>query len=418
MENPISLPFNSKKPEILHIDLNSCFARIEQQANPKLRGKPIAVAAYTTPSGCIIAPSVEAKTLGIRVGMRVEEGKKIYPGLIVLPPDPWKYRDVHLKMKKVLQAYTDRVIPKSIDEFVLILDDSTSFKKGIVETAIEIKKRIRKEVGDFLLVSVGIAANRFLAKTGAGLHKPDGLDIISKENFWSVYRQLKLTDLCGIKVQNMIRLNNLGIYNVCDFYNASYSCLKAAFESIAGYYWYLRLRGWEIDDIEYGRKSFGNSFAIGKSLTDPEDLGPILSKLSEKTGKRMRRDGFWGKGVHLSLLYRDFDFWHKGVTFNEFIYDSRDIYKRAFQLLVSAPKRKPVREIAVSCFHLKKAENMQMSFLIDEEKKKNLVSAIDDINEKWGNFVITPGRMLGTENLVVDRVAFGGIKELEDMIIN
>ena len=113
------LPFNPKPSTIMHIDLNSCFASIEQQANPLLRGKPIAVAAYTTPSGCILAPSVEAKRLGIKVGMRVKDGKLICPALKILSPDPWKYRNVHLGLRRLISQYTDDFVPKSIDEFVL-----------------------------------------------------------------------------------------------------------------------------------------------------------------------------------------------------------------------------------------------------------------------------------------------------------
>ncbi|MBM3283463.1 DNA polymerase, partial [Candidatus Gottesmanbacteria bacterium] len=86
MEKLTKLPFNPKSPTVMHIDLNSCFATIEQQANPKLRGKPIAVAAYTTPLGCIIAPSIEAKRLGVRLGMRVKDGRMICPSLIILSP--------------------------------------------------------------------------------------------------------------------------------------------------------------------------------------------------------------------------------------------------------------------------------------------------------------------------------------------
>jgi len=202
----------------MHIDLNSCFATIEQQANPLLRGKPIAVAAYTTPSGCIIAPSVEAKRLGIKVGMRVKDGKLIYPQLIVLPPDPWKYRNVHLALRKLLNQYTDLVVPKSIDEFVLNLEGYPAFKKGMMNVGKEIKERIKKEIGDWLTVSVGIGPNRFLAKTACGLHKPDGLDEINKDNFKEIYSGLMLTDLCGIKKKNAIRLNNCGIFTVLDFY--------------------------------------------------------------------------------------------------------------------------------------------------------------------------------------------------------
>ena len=418
MVNQIELPFNPKISTIMHLDLNSCFATVEQQANPKLRGKPIAVAAYTTPSGCIIAPSVEAKGLGIKVGMRVKDGKMLYPNLIVLPPDPMKYRTVHLKLKEVLASYTDNLTPKSIDEFVLNLEGAPAFSKGMWEVAGEIKRRIKCEIGEWLTISVGIAPNRFLAKTGAGLHKPDGLDEINQSNYQKIYSQLSLVDLCGIKLKNTVRLNNLGIYTVLDFYHAPIWKLKAAFESVLGYYWYLRLHGWEIDDVEFSRQSFGNSFALPKPLSTAEDLAPILQKLTEKTGMRMRKAYYKARGVHLSIVYRDWDYWHKGISFTDYIFDSRDIYKTAFRLLMSSPYQKPVRELAVSVFNLQRSKNTQMGLFEDIIKKENLVKALDNINEKWGNFVITPGRMLGTKEVVVDRVAFGGVKEIEEMVLN
>ena len=119
MAYPTNLPFNPKSSTIMHLDLNSCFATIEQQANPLLRGKPIAVAAYSTPSCCILAPAIEAKKLGIKVGMRVKEGKRLFPQLQVLSPEPWKYRNIHLQLRDLISEYTADFSPKSIDEFVL-----------------------------------------------------------------------------------------------------------------------------------------------------------------------------------------------------------------------------------------------------------------------------------------------------------
>src|SRR5690606_34184604 len=106
--------FNPASPTILHIDLNSCFATVEQQANPLLRGRPIGVAAYTTPNGCVLAPSVEAKRAGCKTGMRVRDCLQLCPGMIILAPDPNKYRYVHLQLKKLLNSYTDLVYPKSV----------------------------------------------------------------------------------------------------------------------------------------------------------------------------------------------------------------------------------------------------------------------------------------------------------------
>lgn len=419
MENPIdiNLPFNPKPPTILHIDLNSCFATIEQQANPKLRGKPIAVAAYTTPSGCIVAPSIEAKRFGVKVGMRVKDGKMLCPGLIVVYPDPWKYRNVHLSFKNLFLSYTDNVTPKSIDEFILDIEGYPSYSKGIINVGKEIKQRIKEEIGEWLTVSVGIAPNRFLAKTAAGLHKPDGLDVIDKNNYLDIYAKLQLMDLCGIKAQNSIRLNNFDIYSVSDFYNAPVWKLRAAFASVIGFYWYLRIHGWEIDDVDFGRKSFGNSYALPKPLTTPQELAPLVRKLVEKTGVRMRKANFWAKGVHFAVMYRDGSFWHRGTTLPDYIFDSKDIYEIAFHLLLASPYRKPVRDLAVSCFHLKEATNTQMSLLTDLTKKQNLVSAVDKINERWGDFVITPALMLGMQDIIIDRVSYGNIKELQDIVM-
>jgi len=288
----------------------------------------------------------------------------------------------------------------------------------MLEVGKEIKERIKKEIGDWLTVSVGIGPNRFLAKTAASLHKPDGLDVIDRNNYLDIYARLKLTDLCGIKIQNTVRLNNAGIYTVLDFYYASSWQLQSAFASIVGYHWYLRLRGWETDDVEFARQSFGNSYALPKPLVSPAELAPLLRKLVEKTGIRMRKSGYWTKGVHVALLYRDGSFWHRGYTLPDYIFDCRDIYKAAFRILLQSPYQKPVRNLAVSCFNLKKAANMQMDLFGNLEKKQKLVEAVDKINEKWGDFVITPALMLGMENTIIDRVSYGNIKELQNMVIS
>lgn len=420
MDYQTRFPFNTKDSTILHLDLNSCFATIEQQANPHLRGKPIAVAAYPTPNGCILAPSVEAKRFGVKTGTRVKDGLSLCPNLIVLASDPWKYRHVHLKLKKLLQNYTNNFSPKSIDEFVLNLEGYPALKQGMHCVAREIKARIKAEIGDWLTVSAGIAPNRFLAKTAAGLHKPDGLDEIHKDNFQAIYKNLELTDLCGIADKNAARLASMGIYTVSQFYHAPFWRLKAAFASINGYYWYLRLRGWEIDDVTFARRSYGNSYSLPKPFTKFGELAPILQKLVEKTGARMRKAGYQACGVHLAILYRDGTHWHHGKALLEPIFDSRDIYKKAFQILLaspsglSCPHQKPVANLAVSCFNLAKIKYPQLVLFEDLLKKERLVRATDKLNQRWGNFIITPARMLGTGRYVPDRIAFGGVKELEE----
>lgn len=397
MDYPIKLSFSKNPSTKMHIDMNSCFASVEQQANPYLREKPIAVAAYDTPYSCILAPSVEAKRFGVKTGMRVKEGKELCPSLIVMPPDPWKYRVVHLQLKKLLKKYTDDVLPKSIDEFVLDFANYPIFKSGLKNVAEEIRAKIKREVGDYIRVSIGIAPNRFLAKTAAGLNKPEGLDEINHTNFREVYAGLKLVDLCGIADRNAARLVRSGIKTVLDFYDADFPVLKGAFESICGYYWYSRLRGWEIDNVEFGRKSYGNSYVLPKPLAGAA-LRPLLTKLIEKMGARLRKAGYKAKGVHLSLMYKNHAYWHKGQTLGRFVFDSRDIYKEMVRLLLEAPQ-KPVRKLAVSCFNIVKETSTQLDLFKDIVEQQNFVKAIDKTNSRWGDFVLTSARMIDTSSI-------------------
>ncbi len=395
----------------MHIDLNSCFATIEQQANPLYRGKPIAVAAYTSGNGCILAPSIEAKRFGIKTGMRLREAKTLYPKLIALTPDPPKYRHVHLKLRRILKDYTNDFFSKSIDEFVLDLTGYPALGLNTMHgVGAQIKKRIKEEIGEWLTVSVGFGPSRFIAKTASSYKKPDGLIEINIDNFLDVYKSLSLVDLHGINVRNEIRLNSVGIRTVMDFYEAPLWKLKAAFSSIVGYYWFLRLRGYEIDSVEFARRSFGNSIALSSNA----HLLSILQKLCEKTGSRVRKNGYQTRGVHLSLSFKDHSFWHKSEKLNREIFDSRDIYKNALRLFnLCKENEKPIHILAITCFNLVKVENIQEELFQNVEKRKALVDKIDGLNNKWGDYTVIAGNALKARDYLQDRIAFGGVSELK-----
>ncbi|HQG38659.1 MAG TPA: hypothetical protein PLK15_05970, partial [Chitinophagales bacterium] len=149
---------------VLFIDMNSFFASCEQQTNYWLRGRPIAVCVYTGKYGCVIAPSIEAKQRGIKLGLRLNEAMKICPDLVPLETNPDKYRTYHARIMKVLKRHSNEVIPRSIDEAVMDLSSYKNIYPDVVEVAKKIKQEIRDEVGDYLKCSIGIAPNAFLAK--------------------------------------------------------------------------------------------------------------------------------------------------------------------------------------------------------------------------------------------------------------
>jgi DNA polymerase IV len=186
----------------MHVDLNSCFATIEQQANPLLRGKPIVVAAYNSPNGCVVVPSIEAKRFGIKTGMTVRDARLLYPAVIVRTPDPPKYRAVHVQFRKIFIDYSPAVTPKSIDEAVIDFTDTYAlYNRTLPDIGREIKRRFRSEIGEWMVCSIGISTNRFLAKLAASLQKPDGLTVIDHTNVLSVYERVSLLDLNGINTR-------------------------------------------------------------------------------------------------------------------------------------------------------------------------------------------------------------------------
>ena len=407
---------NRNPATIMHIDLNSCFAIIEQQANPLLRGKPIAVAAYTTPNGCILAPSVEAKALGIKCGMRVREGIQLCPSLIILPPDPRKYRFVNRKLLQLFRVYTSTVEVKSIDEMNLDFGHTLTLNHGLHTVGREIKAAIRSEIGEWMTVSIGIATNRYLAKLAANLHKPDGLDEIKASNLRSVLASRDLTDLFGIKDRNKARLLRVGINTPLEMLDASPQTLVAAFENITGYYWHLRLRGWEIDDVEFNRKSIGHTYALKNQKVGVSEVARLLCKLVEKVGTRMRRLGYAARGVHVSSLFTDMTHWQQRAMHQTPLFTSNDLYRQVMQLYAKAPQGKPVHSLAVTCYTLIKQPLQQLSFLEEEQKKRNLTLALDAINERWGDFTITSAKMMGMESTINDRIAYGSITDLEEFV--
>ncbi|MGH2574075.1 MAG: DNA polymerase Y family protein, partial [Ignavibacteria bacterium] len=259
-------------PWVLFADMNSYFATVEQQYNYWLRGRPVGVCVYTGRYGCVIAPSIEAKAKGVKVGMRLNEAIKLCPDLVPVETRPERYREVHKKFIKVLERYSEEVIPKSIDEAVVDLTNYGLYYKDQIEVAKRIKKDIYNEVGDWLKCSIGIAPNAFLAKFAANLKKPDGLILISPDNIDEMLKNVKLTDLPGIKEGMARRLITSGIKTPLELRHSSPSKLKSACSSIVGVYWYYRLNFSEVDQINNRYKSMQAMRQISKEQRKSVDI--------------------------------------------------------------------------------------------------------------------------------------------------
>lgn len=411
----MDLPINDVEPQIMHIDLNSCYAIIEQQANRLLRYKPVGVAAYTTPRGFIIASSYEAKRQGIKL-MRIQEAKEIDPSIIILSPDPEKYFNAHRRFKAVLEQYTDLVTPKSIDEFIVDFQGSAVVREGrnLVEVGYEIKDKIKEALGEYVTVNIGLAPNRFLAKVAAGMDKPDGLTVIEATDIHNVYGQLDLLDLPGINYRFKARLNLAGIFTPLEFLDAPLHKLKGeVFRSIVGYYWYLRLRGHEIDAQKFPIRSFGNDFAIREWTYDREQISRYIMKLSEKTGRRLRKHEFQAHGVYLGLAFEDGNWWGKGKKSNATIFSTQEIYAHLMRLFRMVQFPAKCTHVNISVFNVEPASPVQLS-LFDGTSldTRSLAIAADKINDRYGEFTVVPAKMANMQHIIIKRVPFGSVRDL------
>jgi DNA polymerase-4 len=411
----MDLPINNADPLIMHIDLNSCYAIIEQQANRLIRNKPVGVAAYTTSRGFIIASSYEAKRQGIKL-MRIVDAKKIDPNIIILPPDPEKYFYAHRRFKAVLERYTDLVTPKSIDEFIVDFQGSEAVRQGrsLVDVGYQIKEDIKEALGEYVTVNVGIAPNRFLAKVAAGMDKPDGLTVIKGEDIYNLYGQLDLMDLPGINYRFKARLNLAQIFTPLEFLEATRQTLKGeVFRSIVGYYWYLRLRGHEIDAQRFPIRSFGNDFAIRQWTFDREQIERYVMKLSEKTGRRLRSHDFQAHGVYLGLAFDNGQWWGKGKKSKAPIYSTQEIYIYLMKLfnMVSFPAK--CTHVNIAVFNVEPASLIQLG-LFDGTRldTKSLARAADIINDRYGEFTLVPAKMANMQHVIIKRVPFGSVRDI------
>jgi DNA polymerase-4 len=411
----VSGEYNNETPLIMHIDLNSCFASIEQQSRPLLRGRPVAIVNRATEHTALVTASYEAKALGVQPLMRLRDARRLAPHLVAIESDPPKYRYVYRKLLSIMQDYSAHVTMKSIDEGIIDFHQAPQAvrDRGLEAIGHEIKQRLRDEVGIAMRCNVGIAPNRFLAKTAAGLHKPDGLDVITPANLRAVFASLQLTKLNGIASRNEARLNAVGIYTPLDFLAASEETLrKVVFKSIDGTKWYKRLRGWEVDDITSRVGRVGRQYVLERFDLTHDEVLQRLHHLSESVGWRMRKQGLAARGVYVYAKTADRKYWHACRIASLPFYSNAAIYETARQLFLRAPS--DIHEIGIHCYELvPMGSDDQISLFADTLAQESaIVEATDSINERYGERTIVSADTINTGIYVSQKIPFGSTRYL------
>lgn len=406
--------YNMARPLMMHIDLNSCFATVEQQSRPLLRGRPVAVVNRRTDKTAIVTASYEAKVRGVKVGMKLAEAKQLAPGIVALESDPAKYRYVYHKLLNIMNDYSARVTMKSIDEGVIDFSEATreTQSRPLEDIGQEIKQRLRDEVGSAMRCNVGIGPNRFLAKMAASLHKPDGLDVIDHHNLRDVLATLQLTDLTGIASHYAARLEAVGIGTPLQFLDTDELTLcKVVFKGIVGTQWYQRLRGWEVDDYISDVKTIGRQYVLDERGIAMHEILKRLHVLCESVGGRLRAQGRVARGINVYVKTIDGEYWHARRLSELPFYSNQAIYSLACQLMLEAPSG--AREIGVNCYELSTDNDPQLSLFGDQlARERALVGAVDAINQRYGERAIHAADTLGTPRSLRPKIPFGSTRFL------
>jgi DNA polymerase-4 len=406
--------YNNERPLVMHVDLNSCFATVEQQSRPMLRGRPVVVVNRRTESTSIVTASYEAKALGVTVGMRVKEAKKLVPGLVALESDPAKYRFVYHKMMGIMKRYSPHITMKSIDEGVIDFHQTTDDirNRDLVDIGYEMKQRLRDEIGEAMRCNVGISTNRFLAKTAASLHKPDGLDVIDHENLRATLERLKLIDLTGIAGRNQHRLNAVGIFTPLEFLDAdAYTLHTMVFKSILGEQWHQRLRGFEVDDVTHDLKTVGRQYVLETKTLSFGDITRRLHHLCESVGAKLRSQNKVARGVFVYAKSNSQGYWHTRHMCDLPFFSNSAIYAQAMMLFANAPP--DIREIGISCYELSDDAGDQLSLFGDQlAREQHVTEAVDSINKRYGDRTIHSANTLGTGMFVKQKIPFGSTRYL------
>jgi DNA polymerase-4 len=374
---------------ILHIDMDAFFISVEQRDNPSLRGKPAAVCGSLSRS-VVTSATYEARPYGIRAGMSTQEAKRRCPELILVEGDHSKYTEAAARIFSILKGYTPLVEIASIDEAYLDVTQSLLLFQSPLHIAKSIKNQIRES--EQLTCSIGVAPNKLLAKLGSGLKKPDGLVVIQKEDVEELLKNLLVSKLYGIGPKLEEALNSIGIFTCGQLGKFAVSVLSKRFGVIGER---LHEMGLGMDDSpvvpfdeEEDAKSISHSVTLEGDTSNPNILRKAMLQLAERVSRRMRREGFYGKRITITVRYSDFFTFSKQKTFSKWMNSGNEIFRHAFEIFESIPHPKPIRLLGVGVSQLKK-EMCQLDLFEKRGKKDNLLKAMDRVNERFGDWTLT-----------------------------
>ncbi|MFJ7933807.1 DNA polymerase IV [Sporosarcina sp. NPDC096371] len=374
---------------ILHLDMNSFFASVEQAHDPSLKGIPMAVAGNPKERrGILVTCSYEARALGIYTTMTVGEAKRLCPDLVIVPPDFEKYRIASSAVFDLLRSYTELVEPVSIDEAYIDITAIGGLTDA-VNIALNMQQRLLRELD--LPCSIGIAPNKFLAKTASDMKKPMGITILRKREVKAILWPLPVIDMHGVGKSTEKKMQALGIQTIGDLAQSDEVTIKSTLGKNG---LRLRQRANGIDDrvvdpeAAEERKSVGSSTTLAVDETDMDACLKIFNKLAGSVAKRLDNRQLAGTVVMIQLRTADWRNQTRSRTVLNPLYKEQDIYREAANLFKKYWDGEPIRLLGITVSNVIPMHELheQLSFYNFEKhaKEEQMDNLLSQLEQKFG----------------------------------
>jgi DNA polymerase-4 len=384
-----------REATILHADLDSFYASVEQRDDPRLRGRPVIVGA-----GVVLAASYEAKAYGVKTAMGGRVARRLCPHAVVVRPRMSAYSEASKAVYRVFDDTTPVVEGLSIDEAFLDVRGMWRLAGGPAEIAVRLRHEVRRRVG--LPITVGIARTKFLAKVASGVAKPDGLLFVPPDRELVFLHALPIERLWGVGEVTAARLHELGIATVGQVAAMSEPALVAILGRAAGRQLHALAHNRDPRRVMPRRRrgSIGAQCALGRRRTSAADVDAVLLGLVDRVTRRMRTAHRIGRTVTLRLRFDDFTRATRSLTLHEATAETLAIYDVARGLLAAEARmieRRGLTLVGVAVSNLADDTPVQLPLPLERRGELELDLAIDEIRGRFGLESIKRAVLLGRE---------------------
>jgi DNA polymerase-4 len=378
---------------IIHADLDSFYASVEQRDDPRLIGRPVIVG-----GGVVLAASYEAKAHGVRTAMGGWKARRLCPHAIVVQPRFDAYSEASKKVFEVFADTAPVVEGLSIDEAFMDVRGLEHISGTPTEIAVRLRERVRREVG--LPITVGVARTKFLAKVASGVGKPEGLLVVPVAGELQFLHPLPVERLWGVGRVTSKKLRDRGITTVGEVAELSEAALVSMLGRASGRHLHALAHNHDPRPVvvRKRRRSIGAQRALGRRARAPAEIAASLTALVDRVTRRLRGARRVCRTVVLRMRFDDFSRATRSHTIAEATADTHAILKIAIALLAqSRPmiERRGLTLIGIALTNLTDQGAVQL--VLPFERSRDLDRALDEVRERFGTAAITRGVLVGRD---------------------